>query len=147
MVPKIEEIKHYLSTHDIDVINIQESWINKYTPVVKGYKLLQTTLSERRGTGIITYIKQNIRHTLIKVVDWTKKGLEGIFFKLYTSNSSLSFGNIYIHPDSKSDAIDILGCLMDELPRIDVLTGDFNAHCGDWSSKHNRNKIVQLSYK
>ena len=37
LVPKIEELKHYLWTHDINVINIEESWINKYTPVVKGY--------------------------------------------------------------------------------------------------------------
>ena len=35
---------------------------------------------------------------------------------------------------------------MDELPRIDVLTGNFNAHCGDWSSKHNRNGPIVKSF-
>ena len=97
--PKIEELKNYCYKNDIDIINVQESWIgsDKPTPIIPSYNTITNTNERSKGAGLVTFINSKIKFKMIKKLD-NINGIEGIFFKIYTDDGNMTIGNIYIHP-------------------------------------------------
>ena len=145
--PKFEELKDYCYRMDIDIINIQESWIGKHdkVPRIPNYKTKINKNERKKGAGVISFINDRIKFKALKILD-NIEGVEGIFIKIYSNNVSINVGNLYIPPGFSIKKIERLNVELKDIPRLDVITGDFNAHNPKWSTKTNRLGSVIKNY-
>ena len=60
LLPKIDIIKQFIYEENIDIVAIQETWINtqEKLPNIQEYRRINTKQIERRGTGLITYLRK-----------------------------------------------------------------------------------------
>ena len=116
---------------DIDphVIGITESWANKYIVdaelALTGYVKCRKDRRERRGGGVILYIKESIKAyeiTLKSEADCE----EAIWCNILTRNSTLTIGVVYRSPNIGQDEDVKLQKAIREVSKGEcVIMGDF----------------------
>ena len=131
LLPKKEELKNYCIKNRVDIINIQESWINKNKrdPIISQYQTITNKNENEKGSGLVTFISNKLKYKILNISN-TKD--------LFVNKKKMSIGNIYIHPGYNPAKITRINDILEKIPRIDLLTGDFNAHNRNWSPKSNR---------
>ena len=125
---------------DIDphVIGITESWVNKYIVDVElaptGYVMFRKDRQERRGGGVILYIKESIRAyeiTLKSEADCE----EAIWCNIVTKNTTLTIGVVYRRPNIGQEEDVKLQKAIREVGKGEcVIMGDFNHGYIQWKS-------------
>ena len=98
LLPKKEELKNYCIKNRVDIINIQESWINKNKrdPIISQYQTITNKNEKEKGSGLVTFISNKLKYKILNISN-KKDGVEGIFYKIFINKKSMSIGNIYIH--------------------------------------------------
>ena len=141
---KITELEHTAQKHNIDIISIQESKLQQQhkTPKIHNFVPIRTDRN-RRGGGIITYIKNDITFTHLK----TPNNINTEFTELHTTKIHLSqkkhihITNIYIPPHNSTDPhqrnedLDVTNAMTYASTLTNsIITGDVNAHSTMWFS-------------
>ena len=155
LLPKMDEIKQLSYEKNLDILNLQETWINDESrlPNLPGYIRINTPSSKRKGTGLISFIKEHFKLEEITYIPYNE-GIEIIFFKIVCLERTLSIGNVYLHPPVAKKTCDRLRQYLDQRGNCDVLMGDFNSHNTKWSKgppneggKHMLNLINEYNYR
>ena len=141
IINKLGMIKEFLFNNNIDILCVQETWINpentKYLNF-RGYETIQTKPCKRKGCGILTLIKKNIKYSIIQVKE-LEDDLEIITIRI----KNLNISNIYIHPNSKKQGFYKMKNTLRNMKDFHIITGDFNAHHKSWS-RGKQNKRGEL---
>ena len=155
LIPKIDEVRQMIYEEEIDILNIQETWIleERNLPSIKGYIRINTTPVKVRGTGLISYIRETLKIEDI-IINSLNEGIEMVIFKIVCLKRVLSVGNVYLHPPVNRKMVTRLKCYLDEIGNCDILMGDFNSHNVKWSKgtpneggKYMMNLIREYGYK
>uniref|UniRef100_A0A0X3PRH0 Endonuclease/exonuclease/phosphatase domain-containing protein n=1 Tax=Schistocephalus solidus TaxID=70667 RepID=A0A0X3PRH0_SCHSO len=138
ILSKLDELKIHICDLSPDIISVTETWLSQHVDDrevnMAGYQLFRKDRKERKGGGVLTYVKSEIT-----VLDKTYKlapTSEAIWLSVKVpGTSSLDVLTVYRPPrrDPVADAY-----LLEELEkiatRLDILImGDFNAPHIDWS--------------
>ena len=140
-----EELINYLTKNEIDLMALQETWINKNTfkIKVKNYKLINTAPNDTKGTGVAFIVKNDIKIKNI-VIKNLNKGIEYISLVIIFKNfKNIKFISIYIHPYAKNE--DIEDTLSKFNTKDTIIMGDVNAHSPIWSqgTPNKRGNIIE----
>ena len=131
IINKLDIVKEFLFKNNVDILNIQETWINegnvKYIKF-RGYDMIHTKPSKRKGCGVLTLIRSNIKYSILQVKE-LEKDVEIITVKI----NKINISNIYIHPNTKCQGFSQMKKVLNNLNEFHMLTGDFNAHHKNWS--------------
>lgn len=138
----MEEIKQFIKEENIDIFNIQETWISENSgtkcPLIQGYKTIISYSKSQRGGGLLCWVKDELNPKTIDTKAFNQE-LEYIIFKVMVNEKQLKMGNIYLHPTATEKSVEKLEEAMESSGSIDIITGDFNAHYKTWSTaKQNR---------
>ena len=136
-----DELFNYMKEENIDIINIQETWLNENSRFkCEGYKMISTKFTNRKGSGVATLIRNNIK---FKLIDIKRIGneIELIVCEIKIKRDYLRIINVYIHPNAKIDEMQVLNEYLENNKTI--LVGDVNAHHKSWSrGKSNKRGIT-----
>ena len=139
-----DELTNYLIKNNVDIMAVQETWINKKTIEVKikNYKLIKTDPNDTKGSGVAFIIKNNIKIRNITIKN-LNRGIEYISVEISFKNfKNIKFICIYMHPYAKKEDIERM------MPKINtkdtILMGDFNAHSPIWSQGKQNQRGIQL---
>ena len=143
---KENQIKMYITDNDLDILIIQESWLDldelpstiEVLPSIDGFRLHQVPRSGRKhsaGGGMLCVFKQNIK--LEKMPTPSTKVLEMMDLKLTTKHKTIRFVAIYRPPRSKTRIYPV-GDFYDDMEKVVsyyktvkdevIFCGDFNVH-------------------
>ena len=123
-LPEFKNFLYSLKTYP-DLIFLQETHlIEKYSPRLPGYSLFRRDRSLSRG-GLATFIKDNLRATMIRVPTTREFELQCIQIE------NIRIYHFYIPPNYqiRDDDFDFI---QNPQSRV-ILLGDFNAHHYSWS--------------
>ena len=145
---KIEELKQLIEDQSIDIILIQETKLKSTskTPKIQGFTPIRQDRRNKDGGGLITYVKDNITFTDIKLPQYCNQNtIEAQQIKIHLSNhKQLKLSNTYIaprdtrNPNHPTLDDDITNCINHLIATEQtILTGDFNAHHHQWHSPTN----------
>ena len=140
----VEELKHLMSTTQLDVVAIQESKLTpaSRTPKIPHYTAIHTEKEHKQGGGLITYIKSGTTFGYIKTPQAINTDNTEIqLLKIHTKHLQGHHHSQHIHSTKKHhDTIDttdtdITHCIqyITNLPNS-IITGDVNAHSTLWHS-------------
>ena len=129
---------------DIDphVIGITESWTNEDIVDVElaltGYVMFRKDRRERRGGGLILYIKEYIKES-IQAYEITLKSEadseEAIWCNIVTRNSTLTIGVVYRSPNiGQGEDVKLQKAIREVSKGECVIMGDFNHGHIQWES-------------
>jgi len=137
---KREEIEYYLQANNIDILGITESWthtqIKNEEIQFVGYQLFRKDRVNKekvRGGGVLLYIKDNLKATLIEEVNSLG---ETCWVKLQDrENKTLCIGVCYRSPDcSRKEWEDISKEIKKYTRTPTLLMGDFNYRDINWET-------------
>ena len=128
--------------HKFSVIGISETWFKQTTDTrmfdIPGYSLLQVCRSNKRGGGVLLYIRDGIDYKLRNDLSGEHAGFESIFVEIVTDDSKSIVGCVYRAPDNDIPSfiqsfdhhMQIIG-----QERKDIyLMGDFNVNLLNYDS-------------
>ena len=96
--------------------------------IKQGYTAIRNDRKMRKGGGVDTFVKNEIRIRTGQV----ERECESITIKIWTGKYELAIINYY-NPCNKL-SVDILNMVMGEVQGKEVWCGDFNAHSTLWGS-------------
>ena len=132
---RIAEIGRFVVKNRIDVLAVQESWLEGDEGVtVPGYYWVGRGRTGRQGGGTGFLVSEQV---VVKPrEDLERKGLEATWVEVKRggkTRAQLLLGSIYI-PPREWQAIDILEEVVEGLTGNVALLGDFNAHSETWDA-------------
>ena len=90
--------------HNFSVIGISETWFKQTTDTcmfdIPGYSLLQVCRSNKRGGGVLLYIRDGIDYKLRNDLSGEHAGFECIFVEIAIDNVKSIVGCVYRAPDN-----------------------------------------------
>ena len=133
--PRIAEIGRFLVKNRVDVLAVQESWLEgDETVTIPGYYWVGRGRTARQGGGTGFLVSEQV---VVKPrEDLERKGLEATWLEVKRGGkvrTQLLLGSIYI-PPREWRAIDILEDVVEGLKGNVALLGDFNAHSTVWGA-------------
>ena len=131
---KLAELPHVLQTHDIDVLLVQETHLkpDEPDPKINGYVSYRgRDRTAMKGGGIITYIKDSLKHE--KLAKNRKNGTEVSTIRIKLKNKWVKLTNLYCRP-ARSEGEEEVKFETSIIPvdRNSLICGDFNGHTELW---------------
>jgi hypothetical protein len=142
---KIDELRALINLEKIDIVTVQETKLRPKTktPTVNNFTAIRTDRAHKDGGGLLTYVKNDITFTDIKIpqtINVQTTEIQDVRIHL-SNNKTLDIINLYIPPRDTRDPNhansdnDITTCMTYILNRDrTILTGDINAHHPLWYS-------------
>ncbi len=135
---KRDELVTYALSENPDIISITETWINPSDKhlisevSIPGYNMFLKCRENRKGGGVILYVKDTISATEIEKVN--RPAYESIYVKIKVNRKYIILVTIY-RPPKMSPEDDIL--LYDEIEAVvktkpAIICGDFNLPRINW---------------
>ena len=139
-----EQICIYVAENNIDIISIQETWLNSSISdnlvAINGYKLFRSDRDvkkskKKKGGGVCCYIRNNLKAILVEKSSKSKYTLiDFLLVEIISNKSKFFFGNFYRHADNPqydtNEIFEHVSAL--SLNYNDVfMCGDFNANYFD----------------
>ena len=136
---KTHEINYYINKNNIDILNINESFLNPnedtHLNILKNFKFIRND-RKNHGGGSAIYINNKIKHSIKKIENNLEHEITTIELDLATRKILLI--NIYTHPKSKTD-YKFLNELIKNTRTEIIILGDFNALHESWfCENHNK---------
>ena len=130
LIPKLDEVSVLVNKHNIDILCLNETWLDHNTPTdsisIPGYCLHRTDRN-RHGGGTAIYVRSNIKHEPVTDIE-TQIPVESCWISLKGKSNAI-IGTIYRPPNTDNnylenikDTIDIVINKCDNT----IITGDFN---------------------
>ena len=133
--PRIAEIGRFLVKNRIDVLAVQESWLEGDEGVtIPGYYWVGRGRTGRKGGGTGFVVSEQV--VVKSRDDLERKGLEATWVEVKRggkNRAQLLLGSVYI-PPREWQAIDVLEEVVEGLNGNVALLGDFNAHSTTWGA-------------
>ncbi len=140
LLKKRDELIVYVKTENPDIICITETWLNisdkhLISEVnIPGYNMFLNCRENKRGGGVLMYIKDYINATEINRI--SSAAYEAVFVNLKINGKHIIVATIYRPPKLKPDDD---AMLYDELEKIikaktSIICGDFNLPRIDWKN-------------
>lgn len=130
LVPKIEQLRLLFCSQDIDILSVNETFLDDSVLSgeisISGYTLHRNDRGSRHGGGVALYVKSNINHTLVKSFD---NSVESLWIKVSVLNKNPIFiGTMYRPPSADATYFDKM---LDDIEFVTcdshfVLLGDLN---------------------
>lgn len=138
IIKKRSELLAYVTTEQPDIISITETWLNTSDKHlisevnIPGYNTFLNCRENKRGGGVILYVKNSI--SAIEIEKVNRPGYESVYVKLKVNRKNLIVATIY-RPPKTTKVNDKL--LYNELEAIiktktALICGDFNLPHIDW---------------
>ena len=135
---KRDELITYATSEKPDIISITETWINisdkhLISEVnIPGYNAFLTCRENKRGGGVITYIKDNISATEINRTNTS--AYEAVYIKLNVNKKHIIVATIYRPPKTTLDNDAILYNEIETIikTKTSIICGDFNLPYINW---------------
>lgn len=149
-----EEIKMCVTSRDIDVLCVSETWLQTHTPDVfvniPDYVLYRNDAG--RGGGVCIYVKKEIRTKLIDLALPNKVGVEDLWLSVQCNkHPAILIGCVYRHPKATKESFEYLQDVFRQLcisKKNFYILGDFNDDMLNKGSKLHgiikNNRLVQL---
>ncbi len=128
--PKLDEIRIIVKSNSLDVLAINETWLNEsYTDSeleIKGFNLIRKDRIGRPGGGVCFYIKEQLKY---KVLSDINSGIESLWLEIEGGKDKLILGTIYRPPDTDNRYYE---SMLDEIEKAKninenvLLLGDLN---------------------
>lgn len=146
LVNKLELVRHFITSNDIDCLCLSETWLRSIISDnllnIDGYKLTRLDRPNinrhNRGGGLCIYTKETYEVELLTNITKTNENIECIGIKLSRANGG-SINCITIYRPPKGDVIDCLNTLYELASGLvynrkynNIIHGDFNI---DYSNK------------
>ena len=136
---KISELKHYLMEQQIDIMALNETWLNTKSKLnINGFDVVRKDRNRRAGGGVCLLIESSLTYTQVKVPSANLDNLEYVAIKLcniINSKHDLIIATYYNPPQDV-----VSPQLVRELFALGeyvLLIGDLNAHHELWNSAQN----------
>ncbi|GIY32485.1 RNA-directed DNA polymerase from mobile element jockey [Caerostris extrusa] len=136
---QLQEIKEFLSDHDLDLFLIQETFLHPgHNPQIPNFTLYKNdrvnTNTRSTGGGTCIYVKNTLTHHQIPTPTLTSSEATIINLKL-TNTSSIVFISYYSNPRrfTQIDDLEKLAKLHNNI----IFAGDFNATYTSWNNIKN----------
>jgi hypothetical protein len=141
--PKINELSAFLHQHKIDVVLLNETWLQPHIKFsISGFECYRTdrissTTSSPHG-GVAILINKSIKHQIINLRKTI--AIEKIFIEIPTDGNKIKIGSIYCPPSIQAAVFkkDLYSLLCCQGPII--LAGGFNAKHQFWNNPRNDRK-------
>ena len=134
IVPKIDELKHFLATNSVSVCSVNETWLTKSKNLtIPNYNIVRKD-RDSKGGGVLLLIHKSILFEEIQIQ--TNPELEVAIIKLpkITSDQKDLILATYYNPPQ--EVVDL--SLLDSISKLGshvLIVGDLNAHSPHWHSK------------
>lgn len=136
---KLDMLKHFLATAQIDIMAISETKLKPTTPIIiENYSIIRNDRLENNGGGVCLIIHHSICHTIISVAG--SIGIESVTVKLHDcikGKHDLHITAFYNPPQININAA-FLSTLL-SLSEHSLVLGDLNAHHSAWHSTSTNN--------
>ena len=134
ILSKIDQIKDFLVSKNIDILCINESWLNANQKLkIQNYDIIRLDRINERGGGVCIIINKKINYQIVSLNTNEEIQVVKIFDQL------LCAGDFYIVNYYKSPRITefdpLLLSKIADLGDNVLLLGDLNAHSSMWSSR------------
>jgi hypothetical protein len=143
---KFSYIGNKIINNTYDVVAFTETWLSCHERdfiaefKIKGYKTINKDRTDKRGGGVILYIKDHLKFREIDGID-TIENIDCIYIELKNSaNKKLRIG-IYYRPPGQKAEID--SKIIDQIFNMSsncndiIILGDFNLPCRKWGEPYN----------
>ena len=136
---RYSELRMYLSSHDIDVICLQETRLcTSALSTMPGYTIIRKDRPKGTAGGIAILIKTGLNYQELI----SSRKLECQQIQLKISNTTIDIINVYIPPSEKLAETDIEDAFVDG---NSIILGDFNAKSPRWGSNKtcSRGRLIE----
>ena len=133
---KIDELKHFLKEHKIDIMTINETKLTKNTQITFRNYTIHRQDRNQYGGGVAIIIKNNIPHIRLPQLNIT---IEHVSIKFW---NEVVFTGCYAPPSIKMTDRQ-LDSIFRQAPRVLAL-GDFNAKHFAWNNPYNNPRGTAL---
>ena len=150
LVKKMDELRHFVHKHNIDVMCVQESWLSNLIGdsivSITGYTIIRADRPNGSGYGgVAIYVREKLEFT--QLAFGSTSDFESVWIRINTSSGVVTLGNIYRPPrSSRNTFISALENVLATLSTY-VLVGDFNTdarHMDALNGLLTRNNMRQL---
>ena len=123
---KYVELSLFLKENDIDILNINETWLkSNFKLDIPNYTITRKDRQRRQGGGVATLVRNDIKFDIIYTCSTLNTDNEAITILLKLSQDSISISTIYISPASTVNTT-LLNNIKNFADNI-IITGDLNA--------------------
>ena len=133
--PRIAEIGRFLVRNRIDLLAVQESWLDGAEGVtIPGYYWVGKGRTGRRGGGTGFIVSEQV--VVQQRDDLEREGLEATWVDVKRggqNRTQLLVGSVYV-PPREWKPFDVLEELVEDLSGNIAMLGDFNAHSTTWDA-------------
>ncbi|XP_032364024.1 uncharacterized protein LOC116677977, partial [Etheostoma spectabile] len=147
LVSKREQIEHLLYYYDVDFMGLSETWLKSSSPEaavsLPDYQTFRKDRDQEKGGGVLIYVKNNLKSSLIKWPSNITLECVGVNISL-SREKSLTAICIYRPPKAKVDFYEQLDSLLTSCDREKeiLLFGDFNV---DWDEETKRKNLKRIT--
>ena len=156
IIKKRDELVAYVMSEKPDIVSITETWLNiseKHLIAevnIPGYNMFLNCRENKRGGGVILYIKDTISATEINKVN--RSAHEAVYVKVKINKKDLIIATIYRPPKT---TIENDKLLYDEIETVvktktSIICGDFNLPHINWrlfTSDNEGSRLIKLMKK
>ena len=150
IIKKREELVAYAMSENPDIISITETWLNisdKHLIAeisIPGYNMFLNCRENKRGGGVILYIKNSI--SAIEINKANSTAYESVYVKLKINRKHIIVATIYRPPKMTSENDEILFNEIETITRTKtcIICGDFNLPHINWKILTSNNEGSRL---
>lgn len=128
---KFDELKSLIFGSRFDIFGISETWlkseVSNRAVDIPGYKFIRNDRKNLRGGGVGIYISKKLNNKIVFKTSVVGK-CESIFIELYSGNSKVLFGVVYLPPPGDFVCFEELhSSILLQYTNI-IIVGDFNCN-------------------
>jgi hypothetical protein len=145
---KFNILKAHIISKKYDLIAITETWINTKSGdflgeyVINGYKMIAKDRSNRRGGGVLLYVRD---HILYKKIDIGNEidNIDKVGIEIKNDENKKIIIALYYRPPAQSDETDRQ--IIRDFEQLNeqcsdlIILGDFNLPCRKWGERYQSN--------
>ena len=136
LLPKLEELKFYLTNKKIQVFSVNETWLDSSIAdneiAIPGFNIFRRDRPKGSHGGVALYVRSELQPFLM--VNLYYEIVESVFVKIKLGSRSILVGSIYRPPSALSSYWDSMKLLLEKVTNLNLKTiilGDLNLDLND----------------
>ena len=136
LLPKLDELKFYLKNNKIQVLSLNETWLNSTVDnnevEIPGFVLFRHDRPTDSHGGVARYVRTHLQPVL--ETELSDSTVESVFVKIKIGNSLIILGSIYRPPNANIAYLEAIKCQFEKISNLNlntILMGDFNLNIKD----------------
>ena len=136
ILPKLEELKFYLTNKKIQVFSVNETWLDSSIAdseiAIPGFNIFRRDRPKGSHGGVALYVRSELQPFLM--VNLYDEIVESVFVKIKLGSRSILVGSIYRPPSALSSYWDSMKLLLEKVTNLNLKTiilGDLNLDLND----------------